>query len=191
MSYVFVGHGWNLDETIDLAKHNASVIMLSHPTCLFDENRKHKQLLMKYSDDLKMYMTNLLHPISENKEEQVLNEFCLYNKNAPELLLTSYTKKYEQSASFLQKFGKVSGEKVQKVALLSEILQYISQKENSEPFLLIVYACRCPLDHFQLENIEQFGEEAEKSIKNVIKINNIKILNDNEKGAIGNCDSLV
>jgi signal transduction protein with GAF and PtsI domain len=188
MSYVFVGHGWNLNQTIDLTQYNASVIMLSQPTCLFDENRKHKQLLIKYGQDLQLYMTNLLHPASESKEEQVSNEFCMYRKNAPQLLLTSYSKKYEQSATFLQKIGQVSAEKVQKVMLLSEILQYISEKENRKPFLLIVYACRCPLDHFQLENIEQFGREAEDSIKNFVEINNIRILEEYEKGSQVDCE---
>lgn len=167
MSYVFVGHGWNLDNVIDLTKYNAQVIMLSQPTCLFDENRKHKQLLIKHGHNLKVYMENLLYPDSENK---VSNEFCLYTENAPELLLTSYTKRFEQSLSFLQKIGNVTAEKIQKVVLLSEILEYLFQKEKGASFLLIVYACRCPLDHFQMENIEQFGQEAVNAILKKITI---------------------
>jgi len=162
--------------------------MLTYPTCLFDENRKHKQLLMKYGNDLAIYTKNLLHPVSE---EKVSNEFCSYTKKAPELLLTSYTKKYEQSALFLQKIGKVSAEKVQKVMLLSEILEYLSQKEQGEPFLLIVYACRCPLDHFQMENMEQFGDEAVVEIGKLIKAKNITILQDDDKGAVVECEESV
>ena len=181
MSYVFIGHGWNLDNVIDLTKYNATVVMLSYPTCLFDENRKHKQLLMQHGNDINRYIDNLLHPQSEVK-----NEFCSYSEKAPELLLTTYTKKSEISTSFLQQIGKISAEKIQKVVLLSEILEYLAMKEKG-PFVLIVYACRCPLDHFQLENIDQFGEEATKAIQEIIGAKKIKILQDDEKGASIEC----
>lgn len=184
MSYVFIGHGWNLEKTINLEKYNATVIMLSEPTCLFDENRKHRQLLMQHAKSLQDYLQNLLHP------KGVINDFCEYSKMAPELLLTTYTK-HPGESSFLIKFGNIRSEPDVKVMLLSEILDKLSKQENNNPLLLIIYACRCPLDHFQLDNLFQFGEKALEEIQAKIKVKNITILQGGAKTAEVKCESKV
>lgn len=175
--YVFVGHGWNLDSIIDLSKYNCDVIMLSKPTCLFEESgRKHKQLITIYGKDPKIYMEKLF------KEEKVQNNFCLYNDKAPELLLSTFGKIGEQSTSFLQQVGSLRSEPVTKIFFLSEILQYLHNKEGEKRFLLIIYACRCPLDHFQMENLDSFGKFS-KDIETFITTQNIKILQNGDYGA--------
>lgn len=184
MNYVFVGHGWNLKESIDLRKFNCSVIMLSSPTCLFEEtNRKHKQLLIMFGSDLEIYKKKLL-----KSDSKISNDFCEYKEECPNLLLCTFPKRGETSASFLQEIGKVKSEEINKIFLLSEILNSLHLKNNGSYFTLIVYACRCPLDHFQIENMAQFGEKNEKLILEYLKDYNIEILNDNEIGNNLKCE---
>lgn len=184
-NYVFIGHGWNLKSTVELSKYNCSVIMLSKARCLFEEHgRKHKQLITIYGKKPRVYIEKLF------KEEKVQNEFCQYDDKAPELLLSTFPKIGEQSISFLQLIGSIKAENISKVFLLSEVLEYLHRKEDGKKFVLIIYACRCPLDHFQLENLDSFGESSAKIIQNFIGMKNIEILKNGDNGVEIDCKPL-
>jgi hypothetical protein len=180
--YIIIGHGWNLDSTIDLDDYNCEVTMLSAPLCLYEKvNFKHKQILTKFIDTKspKRYLRTLW------EESKISNDFCNFKHKCPQLLLTLMAKGNE--SNFLQKVGALRGEKIDIVFLLSDLLEILHKKGRK--FRLIVYACRCPLDHFQFDNLDAFGIINRDVLKKFIVENEINILADNDQGSTYPCEA--
>jgi hypothetical protein len=176
--YVFVGHGWNTDlEMINLREYNANVIMISEPIVLDDEpERNHIRLLNEISKE--KYKKTLLFP------ESINNSYCLYTKEAPNLLLTDFQKNTETNI-----FANIKTKKQDEnfVLLLSDLLKNISRQEKGKQFLLIVYASRTPIDNFEYENIETSFRNGDK-IKSFIDEKGIKIETPSNQGKNRKCD---
>ena len=166
--YVFIGHGWNINRTFSISeKKNTRIITLRRAHILFEgRERNHSRLLSnidtregkkrrKGSLTVKEYMKKLYNMGNEFK-----NEFCVFdnkvNNLVPDMLLTTYAKDTETTK--LIKLGDLRETKIPgNIILLSELVNMLGDN-----LVLQIYACRCQLDPFQLDNLFVFKEGEEK-----------------------------
>jgi len=183
-SYIFFGHGWNTSETFSIENlNNVGIGMISSATCLYeDSSQKHMQMMLKYQNS-----SDYLEAL-KNYAAQYKNEFCIYRSSGkqeekeknvivPDLLLTTLAK--GQESNKMIKFGSIRAEKMPVILMLSDIVKILYQK-HPEGFFLLVYACRTPLDSFQVKNMGAFGEIKSGKILEFVKDKNLRILEDDE-----------
>lgn len=169
-TYVFIGHGWNLNSEIVLQDYNCDgVLALERPEFLMEETRDFRKLFKDEKENKKRFLYHLLKP------DHKINDFCLYTNKCPEMLLTTFQKIGEDNILLNLDEKREIDFNEQKVFLLSEILSGLSKNETNIKF--VVYSCRSNLTNFQKDNLNQFREGEEK-IREYINTRKIEVVKD-------------
>lgn len=188
---ILFAHGWDLGKKLDIQKNNNSeIILLKNPLILHeDSNFNHLDLLSKTKDD-KEYLSNIFDYL-----DLYGNEVCVFDNkeypNPPDMLLSISKKTTELTGLYniLTKERITTLSSINKsienidfdffAFTLSELVSYLK-----DDFLLIVFACRFPLDENQSEHIR----EDFLSLSRLIKNNKIKLISSEEgiKGLVDN-----
>ena len=174
--YIFFGHGWNTDQTVDISQYtNLKIAMMKHACLLFEDREiKHLKNIMKIG--MKGYTQNdYVRDLFQHATEKYRNEFCVYDSEeltiVPNLLLTVYSK--DDELVRLQRIGDIRPTKFpENVMLLSELVESLGGNDIT----LIIYTCRGQFDSFQLTNLQVFGPNQSRDIANKVYSSNIKVL---------------
>jgi hypothetical protein len=159
---VLFSHGWDLGKTFNIQKNdNSEIILLKNPLILHEDiNFNHIDLISKTKDD-KEYLSNIFDYL-----DLFGNEVCIFDNkeypNPPDMLLSISKKATEITGLYnivtKKKITDLSSIKNSIKDLdfdffaftLSELVSYLK-----DDFLLVVFACRFPLNENQSQHIKE------------------------------------
>jgi hypothetical protein len=170
---ILFAHGWDLGKKMNIQQNNNSeIILLKNPLILHeDTNFNHLDLLAKTKDE-KEYLSNIFDYLNLYG-----NEVCIFDNkdypNPPDMLLSISKKATELTGLYniltKERITDLSSIKnsIEDVDFdffaftLSELVSYLK-----DDFLLVVFACRFPLNENQSEHIKEDFLPLSRFLKN-------------------------
>lgn len=156
--YVFIGHGWTIQESVMSIPSDSSIYALQTTTTLYEGlNINHSKMLV--SSD---YLAEL------NKlNVEYNNTFITHRSVFPNMILTLHSKHNE--ANKFVKLGTVKRIKIPNVITLDVLISMLER-----PFKLVLQCCRTKLTYWQIQNVSCFKIGQDEIKEEMEKYKNLK-----------------